>query len=374
MPKKIRIAIYVLLIVKRILLISAATIVAVISTFTWPQQLGWLDAMIYTHYFPTSDRVSQDIVIVEINKSTIARYGELPWDRSIFAKALQNVAMGKNTVIGVGIIFDTPRSPAGDQLLAQVAQDHRNIVFAGPLSMLYHELAAAKPNVGIMLSIEDISTNGGIEEQVLEYTMDQAGATAISFPVKLFCEWNQWPSETCLQQSNRYIAKSTFFIPMFANTFYINFVGEKNRFRTIPFEQLVEEGTVNFDINNKIILIGSVVDSFQFVTPLMAQSGHMTPAVVIWANALNTLITGELIRTLNVFPLVFLVTTLVWWQVAKSGSRQRILLIGLGYGIGIILASVLLFFAYRIHIMVMPFLLSLVITMLLNIRHWSHCR
>jgi serine phosphatase RsbU (regulator of sigma subunit)/CHASE2 domain-containing sensor protein len=66
-------------------------------------------------------RVSEPAVIVDIDESSLARHGQWPWPRTVFARLLATVAAAGPAAIGIDLLMQEPDRLSPDQLAAAVA-------------------------------------------------------------------------------------------------------------------------------------------------------------------------------------------------------------------------------------------------------------
>ncbi|MEB3198542.1 MAG: CHASE2 domain-containing protein [Candidatus Sericytochromatia bacterium] len=65
-------------------------------------------------------RDTDDVVVVAIDERSLARYGQMPWDRRLFAQLVDHIGRARPSVIGIDVAFNEPaRQPAEDRSLAQ---------------------------------------------------------------------------------------------------------------------------------------------------------------------------------------------------------------------------------------------------------------
>jgi adenylate cyclase len=78
----------------------------------------------FDHLLPLLNRPAEtrpDVVIVDIDRAALAKYGPWPWPRAQLARVVVAVAAGRPAVIGIDILLAGPDrfTPGGDALLAQ---------------------------------------------------------------------------------------------------------------------------------------------------------------------------------------------------------------------------------------------------------------
>ena len=78
--------------------------------------------------------VPDDIAIVAIDETSMARYGRFPWSRQVIARTIDALAAAKPKVIAVDVLFTDPTSPEDDDVLARSIGRAGNVVAAAQLT------------------------------------------------------------------------------------------------------------------------------------------------------------------------------------------------------------------------------------------------
>src|SRR3954470_16421262 len=78
--------------------------------------------------------VPEDIAIVAIDETSIARFGRFPWSRQVIAHALCTLAAARPRVIAVDVLFTDPTTQEDDDALARSIGRAGNVVVAAQLT------------------------------------------------------------------------------------------------------------------------------------------------------------------------------------------------------------------------------------------------
>lgn len=343
-----------------------------------------LDELLYAFKFPTGDSVSADILVVEITQATLKRLGELPIDRKFHARVLEQLARNPGNVIGMTLWFNRTISEPEDSELAHLAALNKNIVFSRPAwttngtgRVLYKQLEEAKPTTAV--------------EQYVDYPSGSLiGLTAIYthlsspvsrwlevLPVKLFRIFQESQKKSfdpktldtnafdfIRMYKLRFSSADPISLEPFIVKMPINYVGDAQAFQRVPYERLLENEDFSW-IRNKIIIIGLALPGQGILTPLSFSTGILTSQPVVIANAVNTLLTGQYIRTLHpvitsgLLALYCILALHVFRTVQSSGKRIGI---GIGIFLGLFVTSYFLFAVFRFQIVIFPFFMVWILT------------
>ena len=114
------------------------------------------DELLYAFKFPTESSVSGDILIVEITQATLKQLGDLPIDRKLHARVLEQLARNPGNVIGMTLWFNQAMSEPQDSEIARLAALNKNIVFSRPAwttnssdRVLYKQLEEVQPTTAV---------------------------------------------------------------------------------------------------------------------------------------------------------------------------------------------------------------------------------
>lgn len=79
---------------------------------------------IRTKRFYEHDKLSPNLVLLEISDASLTKVGRWPWTRTVHAKVLKNLKAYGVKVVMFDVLFPEPESPAADQALAKAIQDY----------------------------------------------------------------------------------------------------------------------------------------------------------------------------------------------------------------------------------------------------------
>src|ERR1700738_4076039 len=83
-----------------------------------------------------------DIVLVVIDETSIARYGRFPWQRGLTARALDAISSAQPKAIGLDILYSEPTIAADDSALADSINRAGNAVVASQLTEITDQSGA----------------------------------------------------------------------------------------------------------------------------------------------------------------------------------------------------------------------------------------
>jgi len=305
--------------------------------------------------------------------------GDLPIDRKFHATVLEKLGRNPGNVIGITLWFNRAISEPQDAKLAHVASLNKNIVFSRPTwtanssgRVLYKELEDAKPTTAVELYVDYQSGSLVGLTAIYTHLSSPVSRWLEVLPVKLvriFRESKKTSSDPRSFDTNAfdfirmYKLQSTSADPISLEPFIvkmpINYVVDAQWFQRLPYERLLENEDFSW-IRNKIIIIGPALPGQGILTPLSFSTGILTSQPVVIANAVNTLLTGQYIRTLHPMitsGLLALYCILALYVFRKVQTSRRRFGIGIGSFLGLFVTSYLLFAVLRFQLVIFPFLM-----------------
>ena len=87
-----------------------------ISNPSFIKSISFLSFDLYQKVFPLRKQ-SSDVIIVDIDEKSLAKFGQFPWNRSIFAKILSNINEAKPKVIGFDVFFSEKDKQTPDEFI-----------------------------------------------------------------------------------------------------------------------------------------------------------------------------------------------------------------------------------------------------------------
>lgn len=278
----------------------------------------------------------EDVVIVEIDETSLTLLGAWPWDRHYHAEMIYSLHEGGAKAIAYNVIFsNASESVSGDLALSQAIQTSRRVILpvyidrltqGGQLleilpAAMFSEYAALG-HVNMHLDEDGVARSIYLREGLGSDYWPHFSLTAAHMAVAL-------PNSILeVQSSNHltdYVRKHRYAYP------YIGDVGQFNRYSFVD----ILSGDVDKEVfKNKIVFVGVTATSMgdPLPTPL-TESGFQMPAVEINANVFQAIRDGNLISDVPLWVVVLVNSVLLilaLYTIPKlSGYYQLVLTIGL---------------------------------------------
>jgi adenylate cyclase len=293
--------------------------------------LGAYDVLVkLQHPVPPSDLIFN----VDFDEASVRRYHAFPLPRLLLAEVIGKIASGKPAVMGLDVILDIPRDEADDRHLAKVIDDAGNVILISE-----YGFGARKPSdplpifqkaaAGVAFADLPIDEDGAVRRMFLRVTTNTY--KAFSLPVALAdiaSDQHLRPGGLgfLLFGSRRLPLATTSPDP---DTAWIHFHRCKGcgkpaaPTRIVSVESLLSPGFDASLFAGKIVLVGqsSKMAKDLFATPV-TRAGNLLSGAEIHGAAVRSLLTGNVLRTLDSFPRI--VTGLVLgFSVIVLGLRNR---------------------------------------------------
>ena len=68
------------------------------------KSVSFLSFDLYQKLFPLR-KLNSDVIIVDIDEKSLSKFGQFPWNRSVFAKIISNINKAEPKVIGFDVFF-----------------------------------------------------------------------------------------------------------------------------------------------------------------------------------------------------------------------------------------------------------------------------
>ncbi|MBN1920679.1 MAG: adenylate/guanylate cyclase domain-containing protein [Anaerolineae bacterium] len=281
-----------------------------LATPTWSARLeAWtVDARFHLRGAQPS---TQRIVIVAVDEASFQLLGDLQgenirsWPRARWADLVDRLAADEARLIGLDIVFDTPGwDPGGDAALAQalsaagngVLPSHRIQSQVGEYSLATHSpplhtLAQAAAGVGVADFPTD--ADGAIRRLTLLYPGEASPQPAFALVL------------ATLAQGSPIDIPAADLAPDLSLS--LNFRGPEGSFTTLSLYDVLTGAAPPESLRGALVLVGytTLLEQDRHPTPFGGELGM--PGIEIQANALDTLLTGDWLRTPpSWFPLVTL--------------------------------------------------------------------
>jgi len=250
------------------------------------------------------------IVIVAIDEGSLKEMNQRwPWDRSLYAKAIDFLSKAEAKAIAIDLLFIEPsKDAAQDKALAEAMRKATNVVIAAKLERLDQNFSS-----------DEISLSG--QRLVLPLEMFRRYASSGIVNLEL-------SSGSVVRKLKPYYKHNDEKIPNFAlqiysaafdkqpnlpadDSLYIDFLGGPKTFPTIPIYQILK-GEVKADLfKNKIVMIGaSFSDAHDFFATPLATADRPSTGVEVQANILASVINEQYVGMMALWPQITIILAL----------------------------------------------------------------
>ena len=315
---------------------------------------------------PDWERIeSSNIVIVAIDDQSFAEIPyKYPWPRTYHAKLVENLhrAGAKTVLFDVTFSEESSIGPQQDEIFRDAIGKANNVVLAGKMVIEEREgfsLISLLPPIEKLQEVAPFGitdtkfdTDGFVRRYILFRDWDgnryfSLGLATLIKYLGLRGDHSNWFQET---EDGDFILGGVYRIKKYDDlpSSLINYYGPAYSFRTISYEQVVDEEGLRLllerdTFKDKIVLIGATVDELHdlFSTPFyIAGEETLTPGVEIHANFIQSVLDQKFIRVVDnyyVYVVTFIFTLLIAFLIKKTKPLFGVLsavVIGGGYFIG----------------------------------------
>ena len=300
------------IIIDCVICVISAAIMLVLVTF---RLFAPFDNMIYDNFlgFRAGGHVAAEntgIVIVAIDEGSLTEMNQRwPWDRSLYAKAIDFLSKAGAKAIALDLLFIEPSKDANqDKTLAAAMRRAGNVVIASKLERLNQNFAS-----------DEISFSGQRLVLPLEIFRNCSASGIVNLEMS---------TGSVVRKLKPYYTHDENKIPDFAmqiytvafgkkpdlpagESLYIDFLGGAKTFPTIPIYQVLK-GEVEPDMfKDKIVMIGaSFSDAHDFFATPLAIADKPSTGVEVQANILASMINGQYVTTMSLWPQITIILTL----------------------------------------------------------------
>lgn len=234
-------------------------------------------------YLTLSDKM-EDIIIIGIDDPSVDELGRWPWDRRIFAEAMDNLLLADPKVVGIDVLFTEGSSERSQDQALHNAIENKNVVLAGYVSKQNDRLDSVSP---FYLKPINLFTNPNGHINVI---LDNDGVLR-RFTTDIILTGESIPSfdMQVLKYGDIQIPK----VRGISNndSLYFRYSKEPNTIPQISFWKIYKNQFNPEDIKDKIVLIGSMTAGIQdqYFTPV----GGPMFGVEYHAQVINALMKGQ---------------------------------------------------------------------------------
>lgn len=295
------------------------------------------------HFFSdlliSPQKVDSRIVIVSIDSESLARIGQWPWPRAVFARAFNTLAQAKPAGVGLDVILaDKSRYGATDDATLASALRTVSYPLVFPVETVVTLQGETPRATSAIFPITKFVENRQIISGHVNLLVDKDGVVR-SVPGSIVS------GEQVIQPFAYQLAKQVGTSETLGAINPIVYSQPTGNIRRIPFYRLLDSATLGDTLRGKLVLIGATAPDLHDDKLTPFSRGTLMPGVEIQANILNMLISGYKIVALPltlailVLFIAALIPTLLFWKI-KSSWRPVVISMGIGalYNFAIIAA------------------------------------
>lgn len=252
--------------------------------------------------------IHDDVVIVAIDHESLARIGQFPWPREVFARALQNADALSPKAIGVDVVFADPSrfGEKDDRALENaLSKIHSPVIFPSEGGNLAFRKDGEEGDIpealSLVLPLGRFRSASSVSFGHTNLLVDKDGVVR-RFPLKIrYFEGTSAPQ--ILPSFAGLLLEKGYgrFLEAEEGSPRIVFSAPPGGIRRIPFWRLAE-GALPSDLSGKVLLIGSTAPDLHDEKLTAFSRGAEMPGVEIHAHILNASLMGYRLLPLP-FPL-----------------------------------------------------------------------
>ena len=314
---------------------------------------------------------SSDIVVVGITKDCIQKYGDLPWDRRRYARAVEKLNGAGAATIVFDLYFPLPADdPQADQELMDAIREAGNVILP-----VYCPIALSMYEGGPVQEVDDLSLSyEAITEAALASAHinvpESSDRKVRSFPLALRHEgtlyynlgvegaWRYMNSQSRENQYKPWFSASPLNeLPITSDgTLWINY-RERTSLTVVPFHKLMDPDFLETPFRGKLVFVGQTLLGRQNSDTVNTPLGKMHGVAVQAAAADNALKNRFLVRQpfISVIVTILVVSFISGIALWRLPPLKALLLWTAGL-LALFLVAIQLFTAANIAIDVVPLL------------------
>lgn len=267
------------------------------------------------------------IVLIVIDDTSIQEIGRWPWNRDVFAKAIDNLKEAK--VIGIDVAFFEESTQEYDKMLGD-AVSAANVV----VPVEYLSFAKQGGKVIGQRMLLPIKALDGAKRGYVNIVTDTDGMTrAINMDISeeydnfAYVVYNEYWKKELNEKPARFL---------------VNFIGKPGSYPAYSITDVINGRVDNSEFKDKLILIGATSPDLHDDYFVPTSGGKAMPGVEIHANAIQTMINKDFLaeESWNVNAIILLLSSLILAFIASKWGVKGITIVSpliiIGYIFGAI--------------------------------------
>jgi putative nucleotidyltransferase with HDIG domain len=255
--------------------------------------------------FNQEPKEAREITIIAIDEASRRHLNlKWPWNRSITAGLIRQIASHSPKVIGLDIVFAGKSQPQEDRELISALQSHPHVV----LGYVQYKNSQEKP----VQDFIDAATAIGFVNKPLHldlitesrsFNINNQKEIVFSLEVEILISYLGLDKSNIRVNQNGIFLTDELFIPAPQGISSLNYLAHPANLRIIPAYSVLQKKINPLDLRNKIVLVGATDPLIhdEYATPL-----GVLPGVTIVANSLLTLLSHRFLYSASTAQNVFL--------------------------------------------------------------------
>ncbi len=131
---------------------------------------------LYQKVFPLNKQTSE-VIIIDIDEKSLGKFGQFPWNRSIFAKILENVSAAEPKAVGFDIFFTEKDKQSPEEIISAYNLIPNDVVelqkIKGPDEIFREQLEKSKSVIAVLGS--NVSSHGTYDRSAKAKFLSKGG-------------------------------------------------------------------------------------------------------------------------------------------------------------------------------------------------------
>ncbi|MCG8486282.1 MAG: EAL domain-containing protein [Chromatiales bacterium] len=319
-----------------------------------------LDYLLYDYFLNLLDnRISDELVVVAIDDSSLQAMGRWPWSRKVHAQLLDRLTALQARVVGFDVLFSEAETtdPLADKIFADaIARSGVTVLAVAPTNPL-----PGKP-IAEVLPLPMLATSAAALGHV-DFEIDSDGLCR-SFYLYAGMDDARWPTFTLamanvagdqvsLSRANKSVNRETVSW-LRSGRYLIPYDARKGGIETISAYQFLHNDQVAAKVEGRYVLVGSTATGLgDVISTPVSKSHQRMPGVLLNAHVLSGLLGGNLLQEMDQdvhLYLILVITGLVTFLLSSARFPASVVLflvavIGIPIGAGLVLSATQIWFA-----------------------------
>jgi len=140
------------------------------------KSVSYLSFDLYQKVFPLNKQTSE-VIIIDIDEKSLSKFGQFPWNRSIFAKILKNVSAAEPKAVGFDIFFTEKDKQSPEEIISAYNLIPNDVAelqnIKGPDEIFREQLEKSKSVIAVLGS--NVSSHGTYDRSAKAKFLSKGG-------------------------------------------------------------------------------------------------------------------------------------------------------------------------------------------------------